>query len=212
MQEERRLTKVDRPLVHMRPGIALLLVLGIMLGPVYYAYCLLFSGRTTQTVEMTERAARWVTADGNILRFSNGLAYKPVVLPLTPEMNWVTLRLSFSFENADELQAPVDLQYQASLAQLDHTVLERPINVRLTDSGSQSVDVGPMQILYPAEYVFLLVDVGEPETVPQVDLEVVENVETPARSIIWTGMVLLLVAFLLALRETIRVARKHQTP
>jgi hypothetical protein len=132
-----------------------------------------------------------------------------VLLPLTPEMNRVTLRLHFTLEN--EVETPIDLRYQASLVQLDHTVLERPVDVRFKRPGTESVDVGPMQIPYPAEYAFLLVEVGDLGNVPQIRLDVVTNVETPARTIIWTGLALLIVAFAVVLRDAIRAARGHHT-
>ena len=196
----------------MRPAIPLLLVLGILLGPVYYAYCLFLTGESAQTVKMTERAARWTTADGSILRFSNGLAYKPVVLALTPKMNRVTLRLSFAFNEMTQPQQGKELAYQASLVELDHTVVERPLRVEVDASRIQTVDVGPLQILYPADYLFLLVEAGDFNTVPQVELVVLKNIQTPARSIIWTGMALLIVALIVSLRDTVRAATKRGRP
>lgn len=196
----------------MRPAIPLLLVLGILLGPVYYAYCLFLTGESAQTVTMTERAARWTTADGSILRFSNGLAYKPVPLALTPEMNRVSLRLNFAFDEISQAQHGSELTYQASLVELDHTVVERPLRVDVDGSRIETVDIGPLQILYPADYLFLLVEAGDFDTVPQVELVVLEGVETPARSIIWTGMALLIVAFVVSLRDTVRAAAKRDRP
>lgn len=196
----------------MRPAIPLLLVLGILLGPVYYAYCFFLTGESAQTVKMTERAARWTTADGSILRFSNGLAYKPVALALTPEMNRVTLRLNFAFDEMTQPQQGKELAYQASLVELDHTVVERPLRVEVDASRIQTVDVGPLQILYPADYLFLLVEAGDFDTVPQVELVVLKNIQTPARSIIWTGMALLIVALIVSLRDTVRAATKRGRP
>lgn len=193
----------------MRPAIPLLLVLGILLGPVYYAYCLFLTGETVQTVRMTERGARWTTADGTILRFSNGLAYKPVPLDLTPEMNRVIFRLKFTFGEIADTQQGQELNYQASLVELDHTVVERPLSVEANASTTQTVDVGPLQILYPAQYLFLLVEAGDFDTVPQVELVVLEKVQTPARSIIWTGMGLLIVALIFSLRDAMRAAAKR---
>ncbi|UCH47124.1 MAG: hypothetical protein JSU95_13640 [Betaproteobacteria bacterium] len=193
----------------MRPAIPLLLVLGILLGPVYYAYCLFLTGEEAKKVKMTERAARWTTANGSILRFSNGLAYKPVPLELTPAMNRVTLRLNFTLDEIADTQQRRELKYQASLVELDHTVVERPLHVEARASKTQTVDVGPLQILYPAEYLFLLVEVGDFDAVPQVELVVLENVETPARSIIWTGMGLLIVALIFSLRDAMRAAAKR---
>ena len=195
----------------MRPTISLLLVVGILLGPVYYAYCLLFSGNTTQTIEMTERASRWVTADGIILRFANGQAYEPVALALSPDMNRVVLRLSFTFADGGATKSPLELQYQATLVQLDHTVLERPMLLRIARAGTQTQDIGPLEIPYPAEYLFLLEEAGEPELVPALSLELIENIETPVRSIVWTGLGLLMIAAFIALRDAVRAVRSGRS-
>jgi hypothetical protein len=191
----------------MRPTIALLLMIGLLLGPAYYSYCLFLSGRTLETFTMTERASRWVTTDGTIFRFPNGLAYKPVALELTPENNRVTLRLRYAFDESQDAHAKTDLRYQASLVQLDHTILERPITVRPKDSGSRTVDIGPMEIPYPAEYLFVLEQIGDAPVPPQLSLEVVEGVETPVRTVIWTGMVLLLTAAVIAVRDVVVATR-----
>jgi len=190
--------------------IALLLMVGLLLGPVYYAYCLFFSGHTAQTIEMTERASRWVTPDGSILRFANGLAYKPLTVPLTPEMNRVTLRLHFSFDENVNTESGTALRYQASLAQLDHTILERPVIIHARRSAAQSVDIGPMEIPYPAEYLFVLEEIGGAGLVPQVSLDVVEKVEAPVRPVIWTGMALLVVAAMVAVRDAVVAARRYR--
>lgn len=194
----------------MRPAIALLLMVGLLIGPGYYAYCLFLSGRTSQTIEMTERASRWVTPDGSILRFADGVAYKPVVLALTPEMNRVALRLRFSFGDDANTRAGTELQYQASLAQFDHTILERPIIVDARRSGTQTVDVGPMEIPYPADYLFVLEEIGDMSTVPSISLDVVGNVEVPNRTIMWTGLVLLIVAALVTVRDLVMAARDRR--
>ena len=195
----------------MRPAVLLLLVVGILLGPVYYAYCLLFSGKTTQTIEMTERASRWVTADGIILRFGNGQAYKPVALALSPDMNRVALRLSFTFADGSTARSPPELQYQATLLQLDHTVLERPMLLRVARAGTQTQDIGPLEIPYPAEYLFLLEEAGEPELVPTLSLELIEHIVTPVRSIVWTGLGLLMIAAFIALRDAVRAVRSRRS-
>lgn len=191
----------------MRPTIALLLMVGLLLGPAYYSYCLFLSGRTLETFTMTERASRWVTSDGSIFRFANGLAYKPVALDLTPEHNRVTLRLRYAFDESPDSQEDTDLRYQASLVQLDHTILERPITVRPKNSGSRTVDIGPMEIPYPAEYLFVLEQIGDAPVLPQLSLEVVEGVETPVKTVVWTGMVLLLVAAVIAVRDAVVAIR-----
>lgn len=191
----------------MRPAIAFLLVLGLLLGPGYYGYCLLLSGESTKTIDMTERASRWVTADGTILRFANGQAYKPVALSLSPDMNRVMFRLHFNFPESSTVHDAIELQYQATLIQLDHTVLERPMQLRVTKAGAQKMDIGPLEIPYPAEYLFLLEEAGNPELVPIVKLELIEKVETPVRAVIWAGLALLIIAALIALRDSVQALR-----
>jgi hypothetical protein len=195
----------------MRPAIPLLLVVGILLGPVYYAYCLLFSGETTQTIEMTERASRWVTGDGTILRFANGQAYKPLALALSPDMNRVVLRLNFTFPQSSSARSAIEIRYQATLVQLDHTVLERPMLLRVARAGTQTRDIGPLEIPYPAEYLFLLEEAGEPELVPALSLELIQHIDTPIRSIVWTGLGLLMIAAFIALRDTVRAVRSRRS-
>ncbi len=188
----------------MRPAILFLLIVGILLGPVYYAYCLLFSGKSVQTVDMTERASRWVTPDGSILRFANGMAYRPVALALRPDMNRIAFRLNFTFADPGSARSVPELRYQATLVQLDHTVLERPVLLSVKRAGTQTVDIGPLEIPYPAEYLFLLEEAGEPDLAPAVSLELIEKIETPIRSIVWAGLVLLVVAAILTLRDAYR--------
>jgi hypothetical protein len=195
----------------MRPTVVLLLVLGIVLGPGYYAYCMLISGHTIRTIAMTERATRWTTADGSILRFSNGLAYKPVSLLLTPEMNSVMFRLDFNLEGGAAAQPKGSLQYQASLADFDQTILEHPIQLQSSDSTTQTVDVGPLDIPYAADYMFLLVETGKVATPAKVHLSVIENMKTPVMSIVWTGMGLVIAALIFSLRDVIRVATRQGT-
>jgi len=195
----------------MRPAIPFLLILGLLLGPVYYGYCLLFSGRTSQTIDMTERASRWVTANGTILRFANGQAYKPVALSLTPDMNRLMLRLNFAFADSNSARSAIELQYQAALSQLDHTVLERPINVPVKRAGTQTIDIGPLEIPYPAEYLFLLEEAGTPEVVPAISLELIEHIETPVKPVVWAGLALLVFAALIALRDAILVVRSSRS-
>lgn len=194
----------------MRPAIPVLIVVGILLGPVYYAYCLLFSGNVVQTISMTERASRWVTDDGSILRFPNGLAYKPVPVTLRPDMNRVSLRLNFSFADGNNARTPVELRFQATLMQLDHTVLERPMLLRVTRAGTQTMDVGPLEIPYPAEYLFLLEEVGTSNLVASVTLEVIEKIETPVRPIVWGGLAMLFIAAMIAIRDAVHAVRSSR--
>ncbi len=183
----------------MRPTVVLLLVLGIILGPVYYAYCIYLSGESAQKIPMTERAQRWELPDGTIVRFPTGLGYKPVVLDLRPEMNLVTLKVNFEFPEGTGTGSPVELQYQATLVQFGHTILERPIILRVTRSGTQSIDLGPFEISYPGPYIVLLEEAGKRPLTPLVSLDVIEKIEKPVMPLAWAGIVLLIVALTLQL-------------
>ncbi len=210
VREKEHLSKPGWRPEYPRLTVALLLILGLILGPLYYAYCLLFSGEKVQTIEMAQRATtRWIDADGSILRFTNGMAYKPVLLALKPEMNRITLRLHFTF-GSDTVATPAErLNYQVSLAEFDHTILQRTIQVRPDRSRTQTVDIGPIEIPYPAEYRFVLSEAGELRQAPSLTLDVLQKVQTPVRSIIWAGIGLLIAALIFRLVDKARTAARH---
>lgn len=179
----------------MRPSIPLLLVLGLIFGPAYYAYCVYLSGKTAQTIALTERGDRWVLPDGSILRYHNSLGYKPVTLALNPDMNLVSLRLLAEFgEQSNDEPAPI--QYQASLQQPDHAALERTLRVD-GKPGTRRADFGTVEIHYGGQYVFLLEEIGSPSNTPKLSLEVREQIDSPNRYVVWIGMALLLAALVL---------------
>lgn len=192
----------------MRPSIPLLLVLGLLLGPAYYGYCVYLSGETVQTIPMTERGDRWLLPDGSILRFHKSLGYKPVALELSPEMNLVSLRLAFEFpaQGADKA-AP--LQYQATLQQVDHATLERTLRVD-GNSGTASADFGTVEIIFPGQYLFLLEEVGPRPAVPKLTLEVRQKIDSPNKYVVWTGLVLLLVALVLQIHWLLRASNRQR--
>ncbi len=101
----------------MKPQALLLIVLGLLIGPGYYAFCEHVSGRPGKNYALTERGNRWTLPDGSILRLRGGMAYKPVPLELTPESNSYRLRFSFNVTQADAIDA--ENNYQVSLLQGD---------------------------------------------------------------------------------------------
>lgn len=108
----------------MKPRALLMIVLGLLIGPGYYAFCEHISGRPGQSYALTERGDRWTLPDGSILRVRSGLAYKPVPLELTPDSNGYRLRLSFNVTQSDSA-ADATNKYQVSLMQGDIGV-EKP--------------------------------------------------------------------------------------
>lgn len=198
----------------MKPRVVLLMVLGIILGPVYYGYCLHFSGRMSETFTLSDRAERWVSPDGAILRFKGGLGYRPVTLLLAPEMNKVALRLRFELPGGSQAQPAHELQYQATLFDGEHSVLERSIRFALAPGRSHSLDIGPLEIPYPADYLFVLEEAGRLPATPGVFLSIVEKIEVPNMPVVWTGLALLIVAFVIQLHAlwTAQARRPHFRP
>jgi hypothetical protein len=191
--------------------IPLLLVLGLVLGPAYYGYCVYLSGETAQSIPMTERDKRWVLPDGSILRFHNSLGYKPVPLDLKPEMNLVALRLVLEFPDGDgDARNAPPVQYQATLQQPGNAALERTIRID-AGSGRRTGDFGTVEIGFAGQYLFLLEEVGAPAATPRLALEVRQNIETPNRYVVWLGMTLLIVALVLQIHWLVR-ARKGTLP
>ena len=84
----------------MKRGIGpMLLMVGLLLGPGYYIVAKYLSGEPGRTFTLTERAARWTLADGTILHFTRGQAYRPVAIDLDPNMNRIGFELKFEFRN-----------------------------------------------------------------------------------------------------------------
>ena len=191
---------------HVRPQALLLLVLGLLIGPGYYAFCEHVSGRTGPNYALTERGNRWPLPDGSILRLRGGLAYKPLPLELTPESNGYRLRFSFNVTQADATDAAND--YQVSLLQGDTGVTERSIHVK--GRGNVTVTLAPLQIFYPGSYVLVLEEVGTaPLTVSGVGLQIDTGVEKPEMWIAWSGLVLLVFGVGILVRDAIVHARKR---
>ena len=186
----------------MKPATLLLIVLGAISGPVYFAYCEYLSGETAETRTLTERADRWELPDGAILRFRGGLGYRPVALELTPELN--LYRFRFTFDVARSRGSPKDAEndYQVSVLEGDAGIFER--SFRAVGNGAISVALDPMTIPYPGSYVLLLEEVGTPGLqVAGVKLEVRTKVEKMRTWLVWSGLVLLAFGGIIILRDLV---------
>ena len=173
------------------PGPAMLLiVLGLVLGPGYSGYCEYLSGETLQSVTVTDRADRWTLPDGTIHRFRSGLAYRPVVLALEPELN--RLRLSLTFEFPAEGESP-PVEYLATLLDQDYPVFEQPLSVRPTGRAGHS-----RAHFRDPDARKLSVSAGggrPPRTSAKVTVHLRGRIGTPGRVLMWTGYAMLLAGF-----------------
>ena len=187
------------------PGAGvLLIVLGLVLGPGYAGFHEYLSGETLQSVTVTDRADRWTLPDGTIHRFRSGLAYRPVVLALEPELN--RLRLTLTFEFPAEGDSP-PVEYLATLLDQDYPVFEQPLSVR--PIGRQDMTVRTFDIQTPGSYLFLLEEVGRSRTTAKVTVHLRGRIGTPGRVLMWTGYAMLLLGFgLLVHSLAVRVIRR----
>jgi len=186
----------------VKPATLLLIVLGAIFGPVYFAYCEYLSGETAETHTLTERADRWDLPDGTILRFRGGLGYRPVELGLTPELN--LYRFRFTFDAARTETSPKDAgnDYQVSVQQGDVGIFER--SFRAAGNGAISVALDPMEILYRGSYVLLLEEVGTPQLqVATVKLEVRTKMEKMRTWLVWSGLVMLALGGVIIIRNLV---------
>src|SRR5579864_1563737 len=191
----------------MKPRALMLIVLGLLFGPGYYAFCEHWSGRPGEHYALTERGNRWPLPDGSILRLRGGLAYRPLSLELAPEQN--DYRLRFSFNVTQSGAGTATNEYQLSLMQDDVTVAERTLKV--TGRGTVQAGVDPLRINYPGSYLLVLEEVGAPRLeVSGVSLQIDTGVEQPKMWVAWSGLVLLVFGVGLVLRDAFaQVRRRH---
>ena len=186
----------------MKPATLLLIVLGAIFGPVYFAYCEYLSGETAETHTLTERADRWELPDGTILRFRGGLGYRPVELGLTPELNLYRFRFTFDAARTETSPKHAGNDYQVSVQQGDVGIFER--SFRAAGSGAISVALDPMEILYRGSYVLLLEEVGTPQLqVATVKLEVRTKMEKMRTWLVWSGLVMLALGGVIIIRDLV---------
>lgn len=186
----------------MIPATLLLVVLGAIFGPVYFAYCEYLSGETAETHKLTERADRWELPDGAILRFRGGLGYRPVALELNPELNLYRFRFTFDVARSQASQKAAVNDYQVSMLQGDAGIFER--SFRAAGDGAVSAALDPMEILYPGSYVLLLEEVGTPQLqVAGVTLEVRTKVEKMRTWLYWSGLVMLALGAAIIIRNLV---------
>lgn len=191
----------------MNPRALLLIVLGSLFGPGYYAFCEYWSGRPAQNYAMTERADRWALPDGSILRLRGGLAYKPIPLQLAPEGNDYRLRFSFDITQADAGAATNE--YQMSLLQDEVTVASRTFKV--SGQGTVRVALDPLRINYPGSYLLVLEEVGTPPlSVSAVRLQLDTGAEQPRMWLAWSGLVLLAAGVAMVLQQSLAHARRRR--
>ena len=191
----------------------LLLMLGLLLGPVYYLFAEYSSGQPGETFTLSERAARWTLPDGTILHFMRGQAYRPLTLKLDPRMNRIAFRLTFQAAVEEPRASRGSDEYRLSLIQADQPVFQRAFVVDLSPGANASVDVGRLELYYPGAYELLVEEAGTPRIpVSQVTVQVRQNIETVFAPLVWVGIAMLIAGLALLIEPYVPGRRAGWRP
>jgi hypothetical protein len=174
----------------------LLIVVGLVLGPGYYAWTAFFSGRLVSEHRLAEKGARWTMPNGDVMRFSNANAFKPVELALDPAMNTVGLVLVFEVVGDVRVEPVRGNVYQALLLADGSPVLEKQVSIRRgANPGPDqrwSELVATIDVPAAGAYTFVLEEVAPPELpLAGIGLQVRRNVVRARMEVVWAGVALL---------------------
>jgi hypothetical protein len=173
----------------------ILLVLGLLLGPAYYAFCERLSGEEIGRYDLGGPASRWTVPDGTIQRFSGHGAFQPLLLDLNPERN--DFRVTATFHAAPGATAGTN-RYLATLALADYPVFQREIDVALEPGTSRSIVVANFPVHRQGTHLLTIEEAGTAATaVPQVTVTVLQNVKPLVRPLAWSGFAMLLLGSIL---------------
>ncbi len=184
-------------------------MVGLMMGPVYFIYCTYLSGEAGEQVVMTERAARWTTADGTILHFPKRQAYRPINVELKPDMNRIKLNLTFAAaEGTAPATRPAPDDYQASVMQGDQQIMHRSLQVQTKPGSDLTLSLGTLEVFYPGAYTFVLETPDVPNVaLSRVTLSVQHRVEKMVMAVLITGLLVLAVGLAMYIEPYLKFIR-----
>jgi hypothetical protein len=187
----------------------LLILVGLMLGPGYYVWAAFFSGGKVAEHRLGEKGARWTLPSGDVMRFSNANAFKPVELELDPAMNTVGLALVFEVVGDVRVEPVRGNAYQALLLAAGAPLVEKQVAIsRGANPGPDqlwSELVATVDVPSAGTYTFVLAETKPPELpLTGISLQVRRNVVRARMEVVWSGVALLVagvVAFFFATRR-----------
>jgi hypothetical protein len=184
-------------------------MVGLMMGPAYFIYCTYLSGEAGEQVVMTERAARWTTADGTILHFPKRQAYRPIIVELKPDMNRIKLNLTFTAAEGDvPATRPAPDDYQASVMQGDQQIMHRSLQVQTKPGNELTLSLGTLEVFYPGAYTFVLETPDAPNVaLSRVTLSVQHRVEKMVMAVLITGLLVLAVGMAMYIEPYLKFIR-----
>jgi hypothetical protein len=187
----------------------LLILAGLLLGPGYFAWAAFFSGGKVAEHRLGEKGARWTLPSGDVMRFSNANAFKPVELQLDPAMNTVGLALVFEVVGDVRVEPVRGNAYQALLLADGTPLVEKRVAIsRGTNPGPDqrwSELVATIDVPSAGTYTFVLEETEPPELpLTGISLQVRRNVVRVRMEVVWAGVALLvagIVAFFVGTRR-----------
>jgi hypothetical protein len=180
------------------------IIVGLLLGPGYYAFCRYFSGQDSATIELKERSDRFVLLDGSIQRFRSGLGFRPAPLELHPERNEIRLSLRFQLP-AGAAPADATNRYLLTVLDGDYPIVQRELSVPAKPDSNPTVVLPAFATRSPLDHLLILEELGKPGLPgDRVIVTVRENVAPLIATYLWSGVTMLLVGgvlYLVALRR-----------
>lgn len=181
--------------LELQRAALILLVLGVLLGPGYYAFCERLSGEEIGRYDLGEPASRWTLPDGTIQRFSGHRAFQPLLLDLDPARN--EFRVTATFHAAPGASAGTN-RYLATLALAEQPVFQRDLEVALEPGASRSLVIANFPVRLQGAHLLIIEETGTPAAaVAQVTVTVLQNVKPLVRPLAWSGFAMLLLGSVL---------------
>lgn len=179
----------------------LLILIGLVLGPAYYAWASFFSGGKVAELRLGEKGTRFTLPSGDVMRFSNANAFQPVELALDPAMNTVGLVLVFEVVGDVRVEPVRGDAYQALLLANGHPLLQKQVSIsRGSHQGPDqrwSELVATIDVPHPGTYTFVLEEAKPPELpLAGITLQVRRNVVRARMEVVWSGVALLVAGIL----------------
>ncbi|PWT72001.1 MAG: hypothetical protein C5B46_07440 [Proteobacteria bacterium] len=173
----------------MRGLAGLLVLVGVIFGPVYLLTWERVSGLDGPSFELSERGQRWTLVDGTILHFAKGQAYRPLDLELDPKMNRIGFRLTFEAGTAANNAAPGADRYEVTLMQGDQSIFRHSLELHAKANDAATLDGGGLEVFFPGTYTFILEGPEAPRApITRVRLLVREQVQAPTMAVVWVGL------------------------
>lgn len=184
-----------------------LILMGIVLGPGYFALTTFFSGSQVLVQRLGDKGARFALRSGDVLHFSNANAFQPVEVDLAPALNTVGLALAFEIVGDVRVEPVRSSVYRAMLLANGTPLLQKEVTLsRGTEQGPDQQrweQVATVDVPAAGRYVFVLQEMKSELPVSAVTLQVRRNVARPRMEFVWSGVMLMVVgvlAFLLGPR------------